>query len=189
LANWVSLILQIRKLLLSSPSNRQRMRSAGTACRGVFFRANCRRPTHHRKVDADYFCRTHTHCNHCRPASLGAQHTLLVEQSYRQEPFITLTRAPVKNRLRRAAAVAADAPHLAGVGSRSIRSDSTLVGPEGAVNRSEKSDSPASRASLEAARFALALGPMRLLLTASGAPDLPFETSQRVRGTCTPCWH
>jgi hypothetical protein len=38
-----------------------------------------------------------------------------------------------------------------------------VVGPEGGVYRSEKSDSLASRADIEAARHALALGPMRLL--------------------------
>jgi hypothetical protein len=118
----------------------------------------------------------------------AAQHTLLVEQSYRQEPFITAY-ARTQEKIDFGAQRLSLQTHLTWPESDPGQSDSDstlVVGPEGAVNRSEKSDSPASRASLEAARFALALGPMRLLLTASGAPDLHFETPQRVRGTLHP---
>jgi hypothetical protein len=58
--------------------------------------------------------------------------------------------------------------------------------PEGGVYRAEKSDSPGSRAVVEAARYALALGPMRLLLTASNAADLRFDTPVLVRATVHP---
>jgi hypothetical protein len=118
----------------------------------------------------------------------GAQHTLLVEQSYRQEPFITAyqrTQEKIDFTAQRALIQA----HLTWPESDpgQAESDNTLVvGPEGGVYRAEKSDSPASRADIEAARNALALGPMRLLLTASSAADLHFESAQRVRGTMHP---
>jgi hypothetical protein len=118
----------------------------------------------------------------------GVQHTLLVEQSYRQEPFITAY-ARTQEKIDFAAQRALIQTHLTWPESDpgQSESDSTLVvGPEGGVYRAEKSDSPASRADIEAARTALALGPMRLLLTASGAADLHFESAQRLRSTLHP---
>jgi hypothetical protein len=118
----------------------------------------------------------------------GIQHTLLVEQSYRQEPFITAyarTREKIDFTTQRALIQT----HLTWPESDpgQSESDTTLVvGPEGGVYRAEKSDSPASRADIEAARFALALGPMRLLLNAMGAADLRFDTAQRLRSTLHP---
>ena len=113
----------------------------------------------------------------------GLQHTLLVEQSYRQEPFITAY-ARTQEKMDFATQRALVQTHLTWPESDpgQSESDTTLVvGPEGGVYRSEKSDSPASRADIEAARTALALGPMRLLLTALGAADLHFESAQRLR--------
>jgi hypothetical protein len=118
----------------------------------------------------------------------GAQHTLLAEQSYRQEPFITAY-ARTQEEIDFGAQRILLQTHLTWPESDPGQSDSDstlVVGPEGAVYRGEKSDSPAPRSGLEAARFALALGPMRLLLTASSAPDLRFEAPQRVRGTLHP---
>jgi hypothetical protein len=118
----------------------------------------------------------------------GVQHTLLVEQSYRQEPFITAY-ARTQEKIDLAAERMLIQTHLTWPESDpgQSESDSTLiVGPEGGVYRSAKSDTPASRADIEAARYALALGPMRLLLTASGAADLRFDTAQRVRSTLHP---
>jgi hypothetical protein len=118
----------------------------------------------------------------------GVQHTLLVEQSYRQEPFITAY-ARTQEKIDFASQRALILTHLTWPESDpgQAESDSTLVvGPEGGVYRSEKSDSPASRADIEAARSALALGPMRLLLTALGAADLHFESAQRLRATLHP---
>lgn len=118
----------------------------------------------------------------------GIQHTQLVEQSYRQDPFITayartqedIDFAAQRLRLQTRLTWPESDPGQAD-------SDSTLVvGPEGAVFRSEKSDSPAPRSNLESARHSLALGPMRLLLTASGAADLHFEPAQQVRATLHP---
>jgi hypothetical protein len=118
----------------------------------------------------------------------GAQHTLLVEQSYRQEPFITAY-ARTKEELDFASQRRLLQTHLTWPESDpgQADSDSTVVtGPEGAINRAGKSDTPASRANLEAARYALALGPTRLLLTASSAADLHFETPQLLRQTLHP---
>jgi len=118
----------------------------------------------------------------------GVQHTLLVEQSYRQELFITAY-ARTQEKIDLAADRMLIQTNLTWPESDpgQSESDSTLiVGPEGGVYRSAKSDTPASRADIEAARYALALGPMRLLLTALGAADLRFDTAQRVRSTLHP---
>jgi hypothetical protein len=118
----------------------------------------------------------------------GVQHTLLVEQSYRQEPFITAY-ARTQEKIDFSAQRMLIQTHLTWPESDpgQSESDTTLVvGPEGGVYRSDKSDSPASRADIEAARRDLALGPMRLLLEASGAADLHYESAQRVRSTLHP---
>jgi glyoxylase-like metal-dependent hydrolase (beta-lactamase superfamily II) len=118
----------------------------------------------------------------------GVQHTLLVEQSYRQEPFITAY-ARTQEKISFGEPRMLIQTHLTWPESDpgQSESDTTLVvGPEGGVYRAEKSDSPASRADIEAARYALALGPMRLLLIALQAADLHFETAQRVRLTLHP---
>src|ERR1700691_2490837 len=63
-------------------------------------------------------------------------------------------------------------------------SDSILVvGPEGGVHRTKDGDSPCSLSELDAARELLALGPARLLLTASNAQDLHFEAPEALRST------
>jgi hypothetical protein len=118
----------------------------------------------------------------------GIQHTLLVEQSYRQDPFITAY-AHTQEKIDFTTQRALIQTHLTWPESDpgQSESDTTLVvGPEGGVYRAEKSDSPASRADIESARYALALGPMRLLLTALGAADLHFGSAQRVRSTLHP---
>jgi hypothetical protein len=118
----------------------------------------------------------------------GVQHTLLVEQSYRQEPFITAY-ARTQEKIDFATQRALIQTQLTWPESDPGQSESNttlVVGPEGGVYRSEKSDSPASRADVEAARHALALGPMRLLINAEGAADLRFDTAQRVRSTLHP---
>jgi hypothetical protein len=118
----------------------------------------------------------------------GIQHTFLVEQSYRQEPFITAY-ARTDEKIDFTTQRMLLHTHLTWPESDpgQSESDNTLIaGPEGGVYRSEKSDSPASRADIEAARYALSLGPMRLLLTASGAADLRFDTAQRLRSTLHP---
>jgi hypothetical protein len=118
----------------------------------------------------------------------GIQHTLLVEQSYRQDPFITAY-ARTQEKIDFGAQRLLVQTHLTWPESDPGQSDSDttlVIGPEGGVYRAEKSDSPASRSDIEAARSGLALGPMRLLLTALGAADLHFESAQRVRSTLHP---
>jgi hypothetical protein len=115
----------------------------------------------------------------------GIQHTLLVEQSYRQEPFITAY-ARTREKIDFSGQRVLLQSHLTWpeADPGQSESDSTLVvGPEGGVYRSEKSDTPASRADFEAARYSLALSPTRLLFTALNATDLHFEAPQRLRAT------
>jgi hypothetical protein len=114
-----------------------------------------------------------------------AGHTLLMEQSYRQAPFFTAyergqtTLDLDKQRLLRETKVTwpesdPNEPDF----------ESTVVaGPDGCVNRTKGGDSPGSLSALDAARDVLALGPARVLLTASGAGDLHFESAQVLRST------
>jgi hypothetical protein len=114
-----------------------------------------------------------------------ASHVALTEQSYRQQPFITayerddLTIDFDKQRLLRAAKVVwpESDPHQFEV------SQTLVATPQGGVYRTEKDDRPCSLADLDSTRDALALGPERLLLTASAASDLHYATSQWLRGT------
>ncbi len=63
-------------------------------------------------------------------------------------------------------------------------SDFTAVfGPDGGVSRSKSGDSPVGLSRIDAAREMLALGPARLLLTASDAADLHFESPETLRST------
>jgi hypothetical protein len=112
-------------------------------------------------------------------------HTLLTEQSYRQAPFITsyergqTTLDLANQRMLTEAKVTwpESDPNQAD-------SDITLVvGPAGGVYRGKDEDSPCSLADLDSAGQALALGPARLLLTASDAPDLHFEAPETLRST------
>jgi hypothetical protein len=112
-------------------------------------------------------------------------HTLLVEQSYRQAPFIasyerdSTTLDLTNQRLRTEAKVSwpeADA-------KQSDFDTILIVGPQGGVNHSKDGDSPCGLSDLDAARQVLALGPERLLLNASDAADLHFEAPRTVRST------
>lgn len=112
-------------------------------------------------------------------------HTLLAEQSYRQEPFITsyersqTTLDLANQRMLKEA-------KLTWPESDPDRSDSDsvlVVGPDGGVSRTKDGDSRCSLGALEAARETLALGPARLLLTAYDAADLHFELLETLRST------
>jgi hypothetical protein len=112
-------------------------------------------------------------------------HTLLMEQSYRQAPFITsyerdhITMDLANQRLLSQAKLTWPESD-----PNQSDSDTTLVvGIEGGVYRTKFGDSPCSLSDLEAARESLALGPARVLMTAADAPDLHFETPQVVRST------
>jgi hypothetical protein len=114
-----------------------------------------------------------------------AGHTALVEQSYRQEPFITAyERMTVKvdfagNRVFRES-------HLtwpeSDRGSADVTSTSILTS-EGGIRRSSGGDVPCSLSDIDWARDTLALGPARLLLTALKAPDLHYEAPKTLRST------
>ncbi len=112
-------------------------------------------------------------------------HTLLMEQSYRQSPFITsysrdITTIDLANK-RLVAVVHSVWPES---DPNQSDSDTTLiVGHDGGVYRSKDADSPCSLSDLAATRQMLALGPQRLLLTASAASDLHFEEPQSLRST------
>jgi hypothetical protein len=115
----------------------------------------------------------------------SAGHTLLVEQSYRQAPFITsyerdtTTLDLVNGRLETEA-------KLTWPESDNDQADSEatlVVGPAGGVYRGKKQDSPCSLDDLDVAHGLLALGPSRLLLTALAAPDLHFEAPETLRSS------
>ncbi|MBE1162063.1 hypothetical protein [Dyella acidiphila] len=112
-------------------------------------------------------------------------HTVLSEQSYRQQPFITayehdqVTVDFDRQRLRREAHLTwpeAD-PHTEAV-------DATLIAtPQGGVYHAKQGDSPCSLADLDDTADTLALGPERLLLNAAAAGDLHYAPSQWLHAT------
>lgn len=112
-------------------------------------------------------------------------HQALVEQSYRQDPFITSYEREQTtldfDRRRLVSAVHAvwpeSDPHTAD-------SDVTLiVTAQGGMYRTKEGDAPSSLADLETARDTWALDPLRLLLTAEAAPDLHYEAPEMLRST------
>jgi hypothetical protein len=112
-------------------------------------------------------------------------HTLLMEQSYRQAPFIaSYVRGQVTFDLANQKVLAESKNTWPESDANRSDSDSTVVvGPDGGVTRAKSSDSPCSLGAIDSAREMLALGPARLLLTASDAPDLHFEAPQTLRST------
>src|SRR5579859_686314 len=118
----------------------------------------------------------------------GIQHTLLVEQSYRQDPFITAY-ARTQWTIDFAGERLRVQEHLTWPESDSgqAESDSTqVIGLQGGVTRTGQRDTPASLANVDEARYALALGPMRVLLTALRAADLHYGTPTLLRGSRHP---
>jgi hypothetical protein len=114
-----------------------------------------------------------------------AGHAALTEQSYRQQPFITayerddLTLDFEHGRLLRVAHVTwpESDPHQAEI------TQTLIATPHAGVYRGEKGDSPCSLADIDTTSDALALGPERLLLSASATSDLHYAPSQWLRGT------
>lgn len=116
-----------------------------------------------------------------------AEHRVLAEQSYQQAPFLT-----TYSRIRRSVDFKRGRVSEAGqnlwpesdLGTGSAESDYTFAASaDGAVVRSGKGDKPGSRSMIDAAREVLALGPERLLLTASAAPDLHYLSAEMLRST------
>src|SRR5580698_469647 len=115
-------------------------------------------------------------------------HTLLMEQSYRQDPFITsyerdlTTLDLVNHRL----LTEAKQTWPESDANQSDSESTLVVGPDGGVYRGKGGDSACSLADLDAAAQMLALGPVRLLLSALDAPDLHFEAPATLRSTSHP---
>ena len=114
-----------------------------------------------------------------------ASHSALMEQSYRQDPFITsyerskTTIDLTGQRLR-------TDDHLIRPESdpHQAEMDVTLITtPAGGVYHSTQGDSPCSLADIDDASETLALGPSRLLLTALRASDLHYEIPVTLRST------
>jgi len=112
-------------------------------------------------------------------------HQALVEQSYRQDPFITSYEREQTtldfDGHRLVSTVHAvwpeSDPHTAD-------SDVTLiVTAQGGMYRMKEGNAPSSLADLEAARGVWALDPLRLLLTAEAASDLHYEAPEVLRST------
>jgi hypothetical protein len=112
-------------------------------------------------------------------------HTELMEQSYRQAPFIT--------------SYAREAVTVDHAGQRLIKKEHSvwpesdlnqadadftlIVTPAGGVVRRGDQDGPCGRANLDAARESLALGPESVLLTATSAQDLHYAAAETLRST------
>lgn len=112
-------------------------------------------------------------------------HTALMEQSYRQAPFITsyerdhTTIDIARQRMRTEAHTVwpESDPHQA-------ESDNVLVAsPAGGVYQSAQGDTPCALGDLDSTREALAFGPLRVLLTALAAADLHYEDETVLRST------
>jgi hypothetical protein len=112
-------------------------------------------------------------------------HTLLMEQSYRQAPFITsYERGEVTLDFAGQRILANEKSTWPEADPGQADSEAILiVGPEGGVIHTKEGDYPAPLGSLNAARQMLALGPMRLLLTAADASDLRFDAPETLRET------
>ena len=112
-------------------------------------------------------------------------HTALMEQSYRQAPFITSyerDRITVDFSGGRMAEVQHSVWPESDPGQ--AESDATLITtPQGGAYGLTQNSPPCSAADLDSAKETLALGPERLLLTAAAATDLHFEPDETLRST------
>jgi hypothetical protein len=112
-------------------------------------------------------------------------HTELMEQSYSQAPFITAYDR-IQVTLDYTEQRAIEKQHVVWPEADLGQSDSDMVlivTPAGGVTRRAGQDEPCSAAELDRVRQELALGPDRLLLTASAAPDLHYEAPEILRST------
>jgi hypothetical protein len=112
-------------------------------------------------------------------------HTELMEQSYRQAPFITsYAREQVVMDLAGPRLIKKEHSVWPESDLKQADADFTLiVTPEGGVVRRGDKDGPCGAANLDAARETLALGPLHVLLTAEKAEDLRFGPAEMVRST------
>jgi hypothetical protein len=112
-------------------------------------------------------------------------HTELMEQSYRQAPFITsYAREGVTVDLAGQRLIKKEHSVWPESDLKQADSDATLiVTPTGGVVRRGGQDGPCGAANLDAAREALALGPESVLLTATSAQDLHYADAETLRST------
>jgi len=112
-------------------------------------------------------------------------HTALMEQSYRQAPFITSYERDKTTIDLAGQRIRTDAhgiwpesdPHQA-------EFDNTLIAsPSGGVYHSTQGDSPCSLADLDSTRETLMLGPLRILTTALQSSDPHYEAAAQLRST------
>lgn len=112
-------------------------------------------------------------------------HIELMEQSYRQAPFITSyvrKKVTIDHAMQRLLAK----EHALWPESDLKQADSDralIVTPAGWVNRIDGKDYPCGGGDLDTAREALALGPERVVLTADDASDLHFASAETIRST------
>jgi hypothetical protein len=112
-------------------------------------------------------------------------HTALMEQSYRQDPFIT-SYEHVKETIDFEHGRVHRETHGTWPESDPGQSsfDLTLIADAaGGVYHTAQGDNPCSLAELDSVRQGLALGPARLLFTALGASDMHFDTPETIRST------
>ncbi len=111
--------------------------------------------------------------------------TKLMEQSYRQAPFITsygratTTIDFAKQRYRSAGKVTWPEADAGQSDSESL----VIVGPAGGVVSLKDAQYPAPLSVLDVVNEALALGPARALLTAASAADLAYDRPESLRGS------
>jgi glyoxylase-like metal-dependent hydrolase (beta-lactamase superfamily II) len=112
-------------------------------------------------------------------------HTELMEQSYRQAPFITsYARETVTVDLAGQRLIKKEHSVWPEADLKQADADFTLiVTPAGGVVRRGEQDGPCGAANMDAAREALALGPESVLLTAAAAHDLHYADSETLRST------
>ena len=112
-------------------------------------------------------------------------HTELMEQSYRQDPFITsYERDKVVLDLEHQRLLQNQHSVWPESDPGTAESDLVLIAtPNGGVYHIGDKFAPCSLADIDTARQELTLGPERLLLNASAATDLHFEAPERIRST------
>lgn len=112
-------------------------------------------------------------------------HMALMEQSYRQAPFITsYSREHITVDFDHESVLDEQHSVWPEADLKGSDSDITLITtPDGGAYRTPKSDFPCSPADLDNSSQILALGPERLLLTAYKSTDLHFEAEEMLRST------
>src|SRR5579863_2703044 len=118
-----------------------------------------------------------------RSESVG--HTSIMEQSYRQDPFITSYQR-VHETLDVAGQRSYEEAQITWPESdlgKSENRSTLVVGSNGGVYRGRNADRPCSVADINTLLEKISLGPARLMLTALSSSDLHFEKPETIRST------